>query len=260
MRFGKKVVHIVKQGFFHLFLTILLRFDQERLSHLIYSVIKGKSLSLSPSDSLKFLFTLKNKVYRLTVKEAVRYGNGIHPKHRHLKYHDFFVKNIEPGSCILDIGCGNGAVAFDIATKVTGVFIYGIDMDTASIEQAQQRFSMDNIRFVRGDALHDLPEQQFDVIILSNVLEHIENRVHFLRELQQRYQPRKFLIRVPMFERHWQVPLQEELGMDYRLEKDHYIEYRQEEFLQEMTDAGLRIRHSQINWGEIWAEVVSGSN
>lgn len=240
-----------------LFATLLLRFDQERLSRFAYSFIKGKAKALPPTESLKFLFTLQNKLYNLITKEAVRYGGGVHPKHRHLTYHDFFVTHIEIESRVLDIGCGNGAVAFDIATNVTGASVYGIDLDDAGIKQARKDFSADNIQFIRGDVLHDLPEQPFDVIILSNVLEHIEQRVDFLRQLQQRYQPRKFLLRVPMFERHWQVPLQEELGLDYRLDKDHYIEYRQEEFLEEIAEADLRIQHSQINWGEIWAEAVS---
>lgn len=252
----KNIRQIVNHGVFNFLAALLLRFNQGSLSRLLYALMKGKVKTLPPAESLRFLLNLERKLYNLTTKEAVRYGEGVHPKHRHLKYHDFFVKYIEPGSRVLDIGCGNGAVAFDIATRVAGASVYGIDLDEASIAQAQKDFAADNIRFMCGDALHDLPEQAFDVIMLSNVLEHIEQRVEFLRLLQQRYRPRKFLIRAPMFERHWYVPLKEELGVDYRLDKDHYIEYRHTEFLEEIAAAGLHIQHAQINWGEIWAEVV----
>lgn len=254
-----RVLHFVKHGFFLVSRGLLLVLNQERLSYLVYSLIKAKARSLPPTDSLKFLFPLQNMLYNLTIKEAVRYGNGIHPKHRHLKYHDFFIRNIEPGSRVLDVGCGNGAVAFDIAAQVPGVFVHGIDLDAGSIDLAHHKFSADNLQFTRGDVLHDLPEQQFDIIMLSNVLEHLEQRVDFLRQLQHKYRPRKILVRVPIFERHWSIPLQEELGLDYRLDKTHCIEYRQEVFAQEIADAGLYIRHSQINWGEIWAE-IGGDN
>jgi hypothetical protein len=89
------------------------------------------------------------------------------------------------------------------------------------------------------------------------VLEHIEKRVEFLRMLQDKYQPKKFLIRVPIFERDWRVPLKQELGVDYRLDATHFIEYRQEEFAAEMQQAGLTILHIQVNWGEIWAEAAA---
>ena len=54
------------------------------------------------------------------------------------------------------------------------------------------------------------------------------------------------------------VPLKKELGLDYRLDATHYVEYRQEDFRQEMDDAGLRVEHCDIKWGEIWA-VASGT-
>jgi SAM-dependent methyltransferase len=181
----------------------------------------------------------------------------LHTKHKHIKYHDFFVQRIEPESRILDVDCGNGALAYDIATQVAEVSVYGIDSDPVNIKYARQNYSAGNIRFVCGDALGELPEQHIDVIVLSNVLEHIKKRVDFLRGLQERYQPQKFLIRVPIFERDWRVPLKEELGIDYRLDPTHYIEYRQDEFVEEIARAGLWIRYSQINWGEIWAELVT---
>jgi len=234
---------------------LLLRLDHKQFTSVLFSVIKEKSSSLVPRDSLKLLFELENRLYSLEGQEAVRYGNGLHTKHKHIKYHDFFVQHIEPGSRVLDVGCGNGALAYDIATQVADVSVYGIDIDSANIEYARQHYSAKNIRFVCGDALCELPNQPGDVIVLSNVLEHIEKRVDFLRGLRERYQPQKFLIRVPIFERDWRVPLKEELGIDYRLDPTHYVEYRQEEFAEEIVRAGLGIQHSQVNWGEIWADI-----
>jgi len=199
---------------------------------------------------------LDNKLYQLIGQQAIRYGNGAHTKHKHLQYHDFFIKRIPPDSRILDVGCANGNLAFDIAAKISRVFIYAIDLNSALIEEARKRFSRKNINYVCGDALTALPDQKFDVILLSNVLEHLTPRTGFLKELKNRYHPGKFLIRVPIFERDWRVPLKKELGIEYRLDKTHRIEYRQEEFQTELKRAGLEINHFEVRWGEIWSEAV----
>ena len=222
---------------------------------LLEKTLKTRTDVLPPSEALRLLFDIESRLYRLEGQAAIRYGNGVHTKHKHLKYHDFFTQRIEPGSRVLDVGCGIGALAYDIATQVADASVYGIDMNAKNIEIAHSRYAAKNIEFVCGDALCDLPEQMFDVIALSNVLEHIEQRVEFLQGLQDRYHPKKFLIRVPLFERDWRVPLQAELGIDYRLDPTHHIEYRQHEFIAEMEQTGLEICHYQVNWGEIWAEL-----
>jgi 2-polyprenyl-3-methyl-5-hydroxy-6-metoxy-1,4-benzoquinol methylase len=103
--------------------------------------------------------------------------------------------------------------------------------------------------------LNDLPDYDCDVIILSNVLEHLPNRPPFLQKVQQRIKPDRFLIRVPLFERDWRVPLKKELGVEWRLDLTHETEYTQESFAEEMAEAGLKIKHQEVRWGEIWAEV-----
>ena len=35
--------------------------------------------------------------------KAVEYDGGLHTKHRHMRYHDFFVARIYPGERVLDI-------------------------------------------------------------------------------------------------------------------------------------------------------------
>ncbi len=231
----------------------LLQKKTDGLSQFLYSVIEDRAHSLSPDESLKFLFALEDLIYQLEGSESVRYGGGIHTKHKHIKYHNFFINNTPGGSKVLDIGCGNGALAFDIAEKVADVSIYGIDIEQMNIEQARRAFPHQNITYVCGDALADLPAKQFDVIVLSNVLEHLDERVDFLKTIKSRYNPKKIIIRVPVFERDWRVPLKQELGVDHRLDATHYIEYRRDEFFEEMENAGLHINHYQINWGEIWS-------
>ena len=188
---------------------------------------------------------------------AIEYDGGVHVKHRLMKYHDFFVERISPGERVLDVGCGYGAVAYSVASRA-GAVVVGIDLRAENIVKARQLFQHPNLSFLQGDVLQGLPKESFDVIMLSNILEHIEQRVEFLTIVHERPSPQRCLIRVPMFNRDWRVPLREELAMSYFSDPTHYTEYTQEGFEKEIRAAGLTITHLQINWGEIWAEVRSG--
>ena len=49
----------------------------------------------------------------------------------------------------------------------------------------------------------------------------------------------------------------EELGIDYRLNSGHHIEYTNESFQEELREAGLEVVHLEVRWGEIWCEARS---
>ena len=207
----------------------------------------------SAKESLRFLFRLDNHCYELCGREAIRYDGGLHTKHRHIKYHDFFCQNINDGEKVLDIGCGNGFMDSRIIDEKEDVWIVGMDCDERSIDFADQNYGNERLSFRVGDGLNDRVMGSFGVIILSNILEHIEDRVDFLRKIVKWYDPGKVLIRVPSFERDWRVPLREEIGVDYRLDETHYIEYRLEEFLDEVKEGGLEVKSYELRWGEIWS-------
>lgn len=226
----------------------------EKAACLADEVITYAEALNNPAEALRFLFDLDARLYPVLGRMAVAYGGGVHTKHRHTNYHDFFVKRIKPGERVLDIGCGNGALAYDMA-KRSGAEVTGIDLGQENIAQAKERYAHQRIHYIVGDALRDLPDQQFDVIVMSNVLEHLEERLEFLRGVQARYHPSRWLIRVPLFERDWRVPLKRELGAEWRLDPTHCIEYTQETFSAEMRQAGLETVCQEIRWGEIWAEL-----
>lgn len=92
---------------------------------------------------------------------------------------------------------------------------------------------------------------------MSNVLEHIEHRPEMLKTLNEKYKPKRFIIRVLVYERDWRVPLKDELGIDYKLDETHFIEFTLETFEEETSIAGLKIDHIEVRWGEIWAVLSS---
>jgi len=199
----------------------------------------------------RLLLHVDNHIDRWT-NELLMYTNqGVHPKHRLMSYSSFFLNHIDASDRVLDIGCGRGTVANTLAQKA--IQVIGIDFNKKNIDYAQSHYSRSNLRFIQGDALVNLPSQRFDIIILSSVLEHIEDRTAFLKKLPMLGS--RLLIRVPLITRDWLPLLKREWGIDYRLDDTHYVEYVEDEFKQEITQAGWCVTEWNIRFGEIWAVV-----
>lgn len=200
---------------------------------------------------VKFALWLHNFSYKLSSRFAVKAEGGLHPKHRIMCYHKFFVDNVNSNDVILDIGCGNGALTYDVAKKAKKVV--GIDLNKNNIAIAKEKYSVPNIEYMVGDVTKVLPNKKFNVVILSNFLEHIENRIEFLENIKK-IAP-KILIRVPMFNRDWITLYKKELGIEWRLDSTHFTEYTLESFQEELKDAGLNLKEYKIQFGEIWARL-----
>ncbi|MFA4846205.1 MAG: methyltransferase domain-containing protein, partial [Patescibacteria group bacterium] len=93
---------------------------------------------------------LHNLSYKLASKFAIKAEGGLHPKHRLMNYHQFFLDHISPNDSVLDIGCGNGALAFDLAKKAKRVV--GIDLNPKHEDSWQGRFASQNLTYKIADA------------------------------------------------------------------------------------------------------------
>ena len=235
--------------------ALLGRLSTPRLESLLHGLIAGRAGRMPADEALRFLFRIEAGMYELEGCKAVEYGGGIHTKHRHTRYHDFFVDSVKAGERVLDIGCGNGALTYDVAERA-GAFVVGIDKNPENISLARARHPHPRIEYMVGDARGPLPGSPFDAVVLSNVLEHLAGRVDFLRDVIRTARPSRLLIRVPMFNRDWRAPLKRELGVEWRLDPTHETEYTPESFKEELSEAGLKVVRSEIAWGEIWAEAA----
>jgi 2-polyprenyl-3-methyl-5-hydroxy-6-metoxy-1,4-benzoquinol methylase len=74
---------------------------------------------------------------------------------------------------ILDVGCGNGSM-ISLPLAEQGYTVTGIDLDKHSIQKAQEANPFQNATFLVAKT-KDLLGNQYDVVICSEVLEHIEN-------------------------------------------------------------------------------------
>jgi SAM-dependent methyltransferase len=225
------------------------------LEALTVQEISRRAASLPPDEALRLLFNIDAALYLEEGRHSVRYDGGIHTKHRHMRYHDFFVERIRRDERILDFGCGIGAVAYDVAERA-GAHVVGIDANERALRQAREQHGHPRVEYREADSLEKLPDGGFDAVILSNVLEHLPDRPAFLRDLFDRSGAGRLLVRVPLFERDWRVPLKRELGVEWRLDRGHETEYLVSDFHAEMAAAELTVTHIEIRWGEIWAEAA----
>ncbi len=232
-----------------------------RLRHLF---LKGmfvlESRGPDTGAAMKRLFTLQDDLDHVVNERAMIYGRGEHPKHRLMRYHDFFIENIADGQRVIDIGCGYGAVARSIAKARPKSQVIGVDYDPKRLAEARARDNPSNLSFVEADATQSVPQGPWDVVVLSNVLEHIIDRHAFLTALIDKTKARRFLIRVPLFERDWRLSMRREVGANYYSDPDHEIEPTQEEFRRETSAAGLVVEQLATPWGEIWSVLRVGNN
>lgn len=249
----KNIKHIFLLGIKIISLPLKIIPSKIRLN-VLFGFLLIESRVDSSKYALKNLFLLKDKLDMLINERALAYEGPTHPKHRLMMYHDFFIANIPDGSKVIDIGCGVGAVARAIAEGVKGVEVTGIDNDKERLDNAILNNSLTNLQFTYGDALEIEGNDKWGVVVLSNVLEHISERVTFLNSIKKKLKPDLILIRVPLFERSWEMPMRKELGINYYSDTTHFIEHTMEQFENEITDSGLKINSVQYVWGEIWAK------
>jgi len=220
------------------------------------AIILLRVYSNNPKKDLILLFKIKDEFEQIINNRALSYGNGEHPKHYLTMYHQFFINNVFDGESVIDIGCGYGSVSRSIARAKPNSKILGIDNDKIRLQQALDSVNPSNLSFIYGDIIQHQFKENWDVVVLSNVLEHIENRIKFLLFVNSNTKAKRFLIRIPCYERDWQVPLRDNFGVNYFTDSDHKIEHKLYEFRDEIKQARLEITEVITSWGEIWAVCI----
>ncbi|HEU5082976.1 MAG TPA: class I SAM-dependent methyltransferase [Acidimicrobiales bacterium] len=87
----------------------------------------------------------------------------------------------EDATTALDVGSGDGLLAFDLAAK--GLEVVGIDTDIASVERARADAACSpRTTFLHGDLFtHPLEPGSFDLVAASAMLHHVDARAGLRR-------------------------------------------------------------------------------
>ena len=98
----------------------------------------------------------------------------------------YLLDSIKPDMRILDVGCGPGTISADLAALVPQGEVIGIDTGEEVIEKAKALASgrgLQNLSFEVGDANKlRFEDQSFDIVHSHQVLQHVPDPVHTLRE------------------------------------------------------------------------------
>ncbi len=96
---------------------------------------------------------------------------------------------------IYEIGSGIGVLAHALATESKGRQVVGIDSNQNKIQLAKKSFSLENLKFIRGDA-KSYSYKPCAGIVMSDFLHHISHteQLNILNKVTQRLKPRGILV------------------------------------------------------------------
>jgi len=152
---------------------------------------------------------------------------------------DFLLREIGPDDRVLELGCGTGEVIGSVLAKRR----LGIDYEPAKIAAARGRFP--GVEFVVGD-LRDYLDQPFNVLILSHVLEHLDDPLGVLTTGNFA----RIYVEVPDFDADHlnKVRLKRGRSLVYS-DDDHVRELTREEAEAMFEEAGLTVTASEFRGG-----------
>ncbi len=89
--------------------------------------------------------------------------------------------NIPAGTRVLDVGCGNGYVCGEFARR--GATVTGIDLSRQGLQFAREAHPQVRFEEVSADdqILENLHEQPFDIVVSTEVVEHLHSPASWAR-------------------------------------------------------------------------------
>lgn len=217
------------------------------VSRLIAKLVRKIALLmyyLNPVATLKFFLRLEDFSRGIVGMLGSRYYT-IHPKHVFNKHHvRFFLESVKGCKSVLDCGVGSyNPYTKIIATAVDRVT--GVDIDPKKIEIQKKCNSAPNVRYKVMDVTKELPDERYDAVILSHVLEHLYDPSDVLKRLHKI--TNKIIVKLPRYDRCWQKMMKKDLAMFYYDDRDHKREFDEEDIKQFLEENGWKIIYFEPN-------------
>jgi 2-polyprenyl-3-methyl-5-hydroxy-6-metoxy-1,4-benzoquinol methylase len=100
---------------------------------------------------------------------------------------------LQPGSRLLDVGCGPGTLTVDLARRVAPGGVIGIDIAPTVVAEATEHAAeagVTNVRFESGDFRdHRFEDASFDVVHVHQVLQHLRDPVDAVTRMARLVRP-----------------------------------------------------------------------
>ncbi len=86
-------------------------------------------------------------------------------------YNNWILKNVQDKKRILDVGCGDGRLIFELTNEHN--LLTGIDLNKESIATAKNNNKYNNVSFIEGDFLSYNFKEKYDAIIFVASIHHL---------------------------------------------------------------------------------------
>lgn len=182
---------------------------------------------IGPERSLDFLLDLEWVTHRLAHASAFEAGFGGERRN------DFLLDHVKPTERVLDLGCGDGDTTASIPARVVG-----IDHNRETIEEARKLHP--DRQFICADARDYLKTvEPFDVLVLSHVLEHLDDPKGFLESITRHFA--RIYVEVPDFEADLLNEVRKRRGTITYTDEDHVSEFDRVEIEALFAECGLKV-------------------
>ena len=152
---------------------------------------------------------------------------------------------------MLDVGCGEGRHIFGVMQEYPMMKCVGLDMDDDSLKKAEEGYSyFESIsevgaEFIKGSAYSlPFPDNTFDLIVCSEVLEHLHEYIDAVIEINRVLKPGgKFFASVPAF---WPEKICWHLSKEYQNQPGGHLRiFDQKKLIHEIEDRGFKFLSSE---------------
>ena len=152
---------------------------------------------------------------------------------------------------MLDVGCGEGRHIFGVMQDYPDMRCIGLDMDKDSLNKAEEGYeyfeSISNVGvdFLKASAYSlPFPNNSFDLIVCSEVLEHLHEYNDAVREIHRVLKPGgKFYASVPA---SWPEKICWRLSKDYQNQPGGHLRiFNQKKLIEEIKKSGFKFLSSE---------------
>ncbi|HLT74346.1 MAG TPA: class I SAM-dependent methyltransferase [Ohtaekwangia sp.] len=236
-----------------------IKLNRSKKRHLLLSLLYklDKLMPFSNVAKMKLYLDLEWIFERFAHEKSFKvFAMGEHPV-RSLST-SFLEKHLAKEHNVLDLGCNTGELTF-LISKHAG-HVTGIDNNAGFIDEAIKRYSSAGIDFVCDDAEKFLQknDRRFDVLILSHILEHLDDPQSLLAEYQKFFD--YIYVEVPDFERTHLNIYRQHLGSSLIYsDADHIWEFDRRDVLSLLSSSGLTVLDCEFRLGvqKYWCSTSS---
>jgi 2-polyprenyl-3-methyl-5-hydroxy-6-metoxy-1,4-benzoquinol methylase len=104
----------------------------------------------------------------------------------------FLLRAVTSGARVLDVGCGDGRFAAELAAH--GASVVGIDVAEEPLRRARERSDRVDLRLVAPAGGWALEDASFDVVWAGEVIEHVADTAGWLSEVRRVLRPQGRLL------------------------------------------------------------------